>query len=69
MLAPAGMPRPALRKISEDLKSAFALADTNTRMQIFECIPSASTPEEFDRSVRADIETFSKVAKAFGLWK
>ena len=29
--------------------------------------PTPTTPEEFDRIVRADIETFTKVARLVGL--
>jgi tripartite-type tricarboxylate transporter receptor subunit TctC len=67
MLAPAGTPRPVLNKISADVKGVFELADVKERLQGFGFIPAPTTPEEFDRIVRADIETFTKVAKLVGL--
>ena len=69
MMAPAGTPRPTLRKISDDVKQVFELAEIKDRLQGFGFIPSATTPEEFDRILRTDIETFTKVAKAVGLRK
>jgi tripartite-type tricarboxylate transporter receptor subunit TctC len=67
MLAPAGTPRPILNRISADVKGVFELADVKDRLQSFGFIPAPTTPEEFDRIVRADIDTFTKVAKLVGL--
>ena len=39
------------------------------RLQSFGFIPSVTTPEELDRIVHADIENFTRVAKAVGLRK
>ena len=69
MLAPTGTPHPILSKISEDVHRVFESADIKERMQSFGFIPAASTPEEFDRIVRTDVATFTKVAKAIGLRK
>ena len=67
MLAPAGTPRPILSKISADVKAVFELQDIKERLQGFGFIPAPTTPDEFDRIVRADIETFTQVAKLVGL--
>jgi tripartite-type tricarboxylate transporter receptor subunit TctC len=67
MLAPAGTPRPVLQKISKDVAGVFELPDVKDKLQGFGFVPAATTPEEFDRIVRADIETFSKIARSVGL--
>ena len=67
LLAPAGTPRPILNQISNDMKRVLELPDIKERLQTMGFVPVPSTPEEFDRIVRADIQLFSKVAKLAGM--
>ncbi|MES2563017.1 MAG: tripartite tricarboxylate transporter substrate-binding protein [Pseudomonadota bacterium] len=67
LLAPAGTPRPVLNQISKDVRRVLELPDIKERLQTMGFVPVASTPEEFDRIVRADIQLFSKVAKLAGM--
>ena len=69
LLAPAGTPRPILNQISKEVARVLALPDVKERLQAMGFIPAPTTPEEFDRIVRADIETFTKVGKLVGLRK
>jgi tripartite-type tricarboxylate transporter receptor subunit TctC len=67
LLAPARTPRPILNQISQEVRRVFELPDIKERLQGMGFVPAPTTPEEFDRIVRADIATFTKVAKLVGL--
>ena len=67
ILAPAGTPRPILNQISKEVARVLALPDVKERLQAMGFVPEPTTPEAFDRIVRADIATFTKVAKLAGM--
>ncbi len=67
MLAPAGTPRPILAKISNEVRRVFEMPDIKQRFSAFDFYPAPSTPEEHDRILRADIETFAGVVRVAGL--
>lgn len=67
LLAPAGTPRPILNQISKEVRRVLELPDIRERLQTMGFVPVPTTPEEFDRIVRKDIQTFTKVAKLAGM--
>jgi tripartite-type tricarboxylate transporter receptor subunit TctC len=67
LFAPAGTPKPILRKISKDVARVFELPEVKERLQNFDFMPAPTTPEEHERIVRADIDTFAKVIRLAGL--
>ena len=67
MLAPAGTPRPVLAQISSEVRRIFDLPDVRERVKNFDYLLMPSTPEEMDRILRSDIETFSEVIRIAGL--
>jgi tripartite-type tricarboxylate transporter receptor subunit TctC len=67
LLAPAGTPRPVLNQISKEVARIFALPDVKERLQALGFHLDPTTPEEHDRILRAQIETFAQVAKLVGL--
>jgi len=67
LLAPAGTPRSVLKQINKEVKRIFELPDIKERIANFDFVPALTTPEEHDRIVRADIETFSKVVRLAGM--
>lgn len=67
MLAPAGTPRHILHQISKEVRRIFELPDVKERAKNFDYMLSPSTPEELDKIIRADIETFSDVITRAGL--
>lgn len=58
LLAPAGTPRPILKKLSKEVGRILALPDVKERMLGWGFVADPCTPEELDRFVRAQIETF-----------
>ncbi|HTE43436.1 MAG TPA: tripartite tricarboxylate transporter substrate-binding protein [Steroidobacteraceae bacterium] len=67
LLAPARTPRPVLHQISKEVSRVLDLPDIKERLQGMGFAPAASTPEEFEKIVRSDIETFKKMARIAGL--
>jgi tripartite-type tricarboxylate transporter receptor subunit TctC len=67
LLAPAGTPRPILRKISKEVARVLDLPDVKERMQAVGFLPSPCTPEEHDRFLRAQIGIFSGIVRLAGL--
>lgn len=67
MLAPAKTPRPILNQISKEVARVLALPDVKERLQAIGFVPVASTPEEHDKILRAQIESLSKLVRDAGL--
>jgi len=67
MLAPAGTPRHIVAEINKEVVRILALREIRERLQSYDFHIAPSTPEEFDKIMRADIEVFRQVGKAAGL--
>jgi tripartite-type tricarboxylate transporter receptor subunit TctC len=67
LLAPAGTPRPILNQISKEVARILSLADVRERVTALGFHPEPSTPEEYDKIFRAQIETLSKLTRDAGL--
>ena len=67
LLAPAGTPRPVLNKISKEVARILDLPDVKERLQQSGFVPDPCTPEEHDRFIRAQIESFAGIVRLAGL--
>jgi tripartite-type tricarboxylate transporter receptor subunit TctC len=67
LLAPAGTPRPILNQIGKEVARILDLPDIKERLNALGFHPQPSTPEEYDKILRAQIETLSKLVKDVGL--
>ena len=67
LMAPAKTPRPILNRISKEVARILDLPDIKERFQPMGFAPAPTTPEEQDKILRSDIETFTRVAKLAGL--
>jgi tripartite-type tricarboxylate transporter receptor subunit TctC len=67
LLAPAGTPRPILAKISDDVRRVLDMQDVRDRLENVDFTAQPTTPEEHERIIRADIETFSNVVRLAGM--
>jgi tripartite-type tricarboxylate transporter receptor subunit TctC len=67
LLAPRGTPLAIRQQLAKEVARIFELPDIKDRFKNFDFHPQPSTPEEHERIVRADIETFSGVVKLAGL--
>jgi tripartite-type tricarboxylate transporter receptor subunit TctC len=66
-LAPAGTPRPILNQISKEIARILDLPDIKERLNALGFHPQPSTPEEYDKILRTQIETLSKLVRDVGL--
>ena len=64
--APARTPKAVLNQLSNEVARILALPDIRERMQSEGLVPKSSTPEEFAKFTRAEIEKLGKVVKASG---
>ena len=67
LLAPAKTPTPIVQKISRDIAKVAEMPDVKARMHTISFDLAPSTPEEYDKAVRKQIEVFTQVAKSAGL--
>jgi tripartite-type tricarboxylate transporter receptor subunit TctC len=67
VLAPAGTPRAVLQQLNKAFRTVLDHTDLKERFVTMSFTPGGSTPEEFDKMVRSDIDTFVRMAKLAGL--
>jgi tripartite-type tricarboxylate transporter receptor subunit TctC len=63
VLAPAGTPPEVIAKLAAELNAAVTLPDVKTLMADLGAEPMASSPEQFQRFIRAEIAKFRKIVK------
>ncbi len=62
-LAPAGTPRAVVEKISSETRKAVRSKDISQKLHDLGAIPAGSSPEEFERFVKEDLERWRGVVK------
>ncbi|MEQ1775112.1 MAG: tripartite tricarboxylate transporter substrate-binding protein, partial [Burkholderiales bacterium] len=66
MLAPGKVPRPIVEKVSKEMARILDMPDIKERIVGIGGVSKWTSPEAFDRMIRIEIETRSKVFKAAG---
>jgi tripartite-type tricarboxylate transporter receptor subunit TctC len=64
LLAPAKTPRPVIAKLNGEIARALSEAELRSRWTPLGLEPKPTSPAEFDRLIAADIETFTRLARA-----
>jgi tripartite-type tricarboxylate transporter receptor subunit TctC len=64
LLAPAGTPREIVAALRDEIASILALPDVKERLPALGFEVVASTPEDFSRRIKAEMETWGKVVRA-----
>ncbi len=67
MFAPAKTPRAVVNQLSQEVRRILTLADIREKFAGRGVVAKPSTPEEFDKFVRAEVEKITKVMKAGGV--
>ena len=67
MFAPAKTPRPLVNQISQEVARVLNIADVKSKISVRGAVVKPSSPEEFDKFVRAEVEKITKVMKAGGV--
>jgi tripartite-type tricarboxylate transporter receptor subunit TctC len=66
MLASAGIPRPIVLRMNQELRTMAAMQDVKDRLAALGAEALSSTPEEFAQRIRADKAKWEKVVKISG---
>jgi tripartite-type tricarboxylate transporter receptor subunit TctC len=66
-LTPAATPLAIRTRISDAMRRALAVPEIKTRLDNFGVQPTPITPQEHDKNLRADIETYTKIGRQIGL--
>jgi tripartite-type tricarboxylate transporter receptor subunit TctC len=67
LFVPGKTPRPLVNQLSREAARILALPDIRERLAIRGSVAKPSTPEEFDKFVRAEVEKITRVIKAGGI--
>jgi len=67
VMAPSKTPPAILKKVSEDIASIVNTPDAKSKWETLGATPMASTPEQFDATIRADTDRYGKLLKAAGV--
>lgn len=67
LFAPSGTPRAVLQQLSREVGRILELKDVRERLQNTGFHVAHTTPEETDRLLRADIQSFTRQVRALGL--
>ncbi len=67
VVAPAGMPPALLRKISADIGQAVRTPEVTARMAQLGMEPVGSTAEQYNATIRTEIDKWSRVIKTSGI--
>jgi tripartite-type tricarboxylate transporter receptor subunit TctC len=65
--APAGTPLAVRQRISKEMARVLALPEIRERLQNLGFYAAATTPDEHEKNLRADIEVFSRIVRDSGL--
>ena len=67
LVAPAGTPRLVLNQISKEVARILDLPDIKERLQTISYISAPGTPEAYDKILREQLETVSRLVRDAGL--
>ena len=67
LFAPAKTPRPLVDQLSKEMARVLSIADIREKLAIRGSVTKASSPQEFDRFVRAETDKVNKVIKEGGI--
>jgi tripartite-type tricarboxylate transporter receptor subunit TctC len=67
MFAPAKTPRPVVNQISQEVARVLNIADIKDKISARGAVVKPSSPEDFDKFVRSEVEKITKVMKAGGV--
>jgi tripartite-type tricarboxylate transporter receptor subunit TctC len=67
LVAPAGVPRDIVVKLNAAMTESLKASDVRQRLSTLGYEPIGGSPEDFARTIRADIEKYAAVVKKAGI--
>jgi tripartite-type tricarboxylate transporter receptor subunit TctC len=67
VLAPGGVPKPILNKVSQDIARVLRLPDVAEKMKAQGLVVATQSPDEFDAMIRSEAERYGKILRDAGV--
>lgn len=67
IVAPSGVPKPILARMQAELVKVMTATDTRERLERLGTTVRASSPDEFQRHIRSEMELWGKVVRESGI--
>ena len=67
VLAPVGVPKPILSKVSQDIARVLRLPDVAEKMKAQGLVVATQSPDEFDAMIRSEAERYGKILRDAGV--
>jgi len=67
VLAPAGVPKPILNKVSQDIARVLRLPDVAEKMRAQGLVVATQSPDEFDALIKSEAERYGKILRDAGV--
>jgi len=67
VLAPAGVPKPILNKVSQDIARVLRMPDVAEKMKAQGLVVETQSPDEFDALVKSESERYGKILRDAGV--
>jgi tripartite-type tricarboxylate transporter receptor subunit TctC len=67
VLAPAGVPKPILNKVSQDIARVLRLPDVAEKMKAQGLVVATQSPDEFDAMIKSEAERYGKILRDAGV--
>jgi tripartite-type tricarboxylate transporter receptor subunit TctC len=67
VLAPAGVPKPILNKVSQDIARVLRLPDVAEKMKTQGLVVATQSPDEFDAMIKSEAERYGKILRDAGV--
>jgi tripartite-type tricarboxylate transporter receptor subunit TctC len=64
---PAGLPEPIVKRLNDEILKAIHAPDVRAKLEAAGMPVTGTSPEEFARMVKDDIETFRRIVQASGI--
>jgi tripartite-type tricarboxylate transporter receptor subunit TctC len=64
IIAPSGVPRPLLEKISADIRAVVSSPDFAEKMKPYGVVTKPTTPQQLDKLIRSEINRWGAITKA-----
>ncbi|MCC6531230.1 MAG: tripartite tricarboxylate transporter substrate binding protein [Burkholderiales bacterium] len=66
LFAPAKLPKPIVQKLSSEMKRILSAPDIRARLAVQGVVPRWSSPEDFEKFVRLEVERLGKIIRDSG---
>ena len=67
VMAPAGMPKPILNKVSQDIARVLRMPDVAEKMKSQGLVVVTQSPDQFDAMIKSEADRYGKILRDAGV--